>query len=303
VVAQLGRRAYNRVRLRLWKWKHESLAPAVLNLGVRMVPTTAAVLEYPFQPASRWGWGRPPHAGLTDLFGRHEEDYRRTIDGLDRYLPQLAGVGRQPSPGQPCWDNGYWTGLDAVLHYGFLVERRPRTYLEVGSGFSTLFARRAIRDYGLATTIVSVDPHPRADVDAACDEMHRRPLEQADLSIFDRLEAGDVVLLDGTHTVFMNSDTAVAFVDVLPRLPKGVLVGIHDIFLPWDYPPEWTGRWYGEQFLVAALLLGHSPDWVVRFPAWYVSKHPVLAELLGDVWGLVGDPPGKTGSSLWIERV
>lgn len=48
----------------------------------------------------------------------------------------------------------------------------------------------------------------------------------------------DVVFLDGSHRVFMNNDASVFFLDGLPRLPPGVLVGVHDIFLPEDYGPD-----------------------------------------------------------------
>lgn len=302
-MSRTGYRAYRRVRNRLGTWRDQRLAPSVLDLGIRLTGTTTAVLEYPFEPRARWGWEQPPHTGMAELLGRHEEDYRHKIDGLSRHLPYLAKIPRHPTPGQPAWMSAYWTGLDAIFQYATLVDRHPRTYVEVGSGNSTLFARQAIRDHSLSTVIVSIDPEPRADVDAACDVMQRQPLGRADLSVFDQLESGDVVLLDGTHIVFMNSDATVAFLDILPRLAKGVLVGIHDIFLPWDYPPEWTGRWYGEQYLLAALLLGHSPDWSVRFPAWYVSHHPDLAVRLEQVWEAIGELPDRTGSSMWLERV
>lgn len=296
-------RAYLQARGRLGTWKNEQLAPAIMGVGARLNRSTTAVLEYPFEPRARWGWDQPRHAGLAELFDGDLDRYRETIRSVMGCIPHMAEIPVASSPGEPCWDNVYWSGLDGLLLYATVVERDPRTYLEVGSGNSTLFVRKAVRDHGLRTEIVSIDPHPRADVDALCDRVERHRLQDADLSLFDGLSAGDVVLLDGTHTVFMNSDTAVAFLDVLPRLPAGVIVAIHDIFLPWDYPPEWTDRWYGEQYLVGALLLARSPDWVVRFPAFYASRHPELAPLLAPLQRIVPDPPGIGGSSLWLERI
>ena len=166
--------------------------------------------------------------------------------------------------------------MDAVVDYTFLCQRRPSTYLEVGSGYSTMFARRAITD-------------------------HDRPT-RSDLSLLTRLEPGDVLVLDGTHTAFMNSDSVVAFLDVLPFINSGVPVVIDDIFLPSDYPPTWEGRWYGEQYLLATMLLAGAAGWTVRFPSWYVVNDSALAARLEPVWPDTLTHFGKVAKSFWIER-
>ena len=66
----------------------------------------------------------------------------------------------------PTWENGWFPALDAVTLYGLVATRNPRWYVEVGSGNSTRFVRRAIRDHGLRTRILSIDPGPRAEIDA-----------------------------------------------------------------------------------------------------------------------------------------
>jgi len=180
------------------------------------------------------------------------------------------------------------------------VDRRPALYLEVGSGYSTRFARHALGSTG---RIVSIDPSPRDDVDPLCDEVIRRRLEDTDLAAFSQLKAGDVLVVDGTHTAFMNSDSVVVFLEVLPRLPPGVLVCVDDIFLPWDYPPAWAGRWYGEQYLLAQLLLCGAPGWEVVFPAWHVTHSPDAGRL-EPVWDQLTVPPaGKVAKSFWMQRV
>jgi hypothetical protein len=104
--------------------------------------------------------------------------------------------------------------------------------------------RRRARDPrgGLETSITSVDPEPRREVDALCQHTIRRPLEEVDVAVFDNLQPGDIVFMDGSHRVFTNSDSTVFFLDILPRLGDGVVVGIHDIFLPFDYPPNGETR-------------------------------------------------------------
>jgi hypothetical protein len=166
---------------------------------------------------------------------------------------------------------------------------RPALYVEVGSGNSTKFVRRAIRDHGLATRVVSIDPQPRAEVDGLCDEIIRTPLEDADLSVFGRLEAGDVLFVDNSHRCLQNSDVTVVFLEVLPELRPGVLVGWHDIFLPDDYPAWWSDRYYSEQYLLATWLLGGAGRAEIVFPAWYVAQHTDLsAARLAALWSELG---------------
>ena len=176
---------------------------------------------------------------------------------------------RTQDPHEPSWANDWLPALDGAAIYAFIRSRAPALYVEIGSGISTKFAARARRDGQLETRIVSIDPQPRADVEALCDRALRMPLEAADLSVFDELSDGDVLFLDGSHRTFMNSDATVFFLEVLPQLAGGVLVGVHDVFLPYDYPAEFADRYYSEQYLLAAHLLAGNQ-----------ALEPVLADLL-----------------------
>jgi len=88
-----------------------------------------------------------------------------------------------------------------------------------------------------------------------------------------------MVFMDGTHRVFMNSDVVTFFLDVLPILAPGVLVGIHDIQLPDDYRPEYGEEYYSEQYMLAAYLLGGTPWLKPTLPCWYLSNHRDLGVL------------------------
>ena len=95
--------------------------------------------------------------------------------------------------------------------------------------------------------------------------------------MFDELTAGDVVFMDGSHRVFENSDATVFFLDVLPSLPSGVLVGIHDILLPDDYLPMWTGYHWSEQYLMAAHLLAEGEKIQLELACSYITEHPTFS--------------------------
>lgn len=260
-------------------------------------------LDYPptVDNRPRYGHGRAPHPGLEKLIHAHEATYAPTLATIGRYADELAAIEVSAAdPRQPSWVNGMISGLDGASFYAFMRDRRPGRYLEIGSGNSTKFVARAKSDGGLETRIVSIDPHPRAEVDALCDEVVRKSLEAADLDAFAELEANDILFFDGSHRVFMNSDVAVFFLDVLPSLPAGVLVGIHDIYLPDDYPAEIADRYWSEQYPLASWLLGGA-DVEIVLPAWRVSTDPVLGHALDDLWDRPGlAPVDRHGVAFWF---
>jgi hypothetical protein len=130
----------------------------------------------------------------------------------------------------------------------------------------------------------------------------RQPLEAVDVAVFDQLEAGDILFIDGSHRCFMNSDVTVVFLEVLPRLRPGVLVEFHDILLPYDYPPSWKRRYYSEQYLLAACLLAGSERFSIVLPNMFISRDAELSSVLAPLWN---EPRFKGvvrgGSSFWIE--
>jgi hypothetical protein len=261
------------------------------------------LLDYPVRSHPRYGWGRPDHPGLARLMWAGRERYRELLLDFAGHIGELQRIPVEGAEdaAEPSWLNNYFPGLDSVALYGLLARLRPRLYMEVGSGNSTKFVRRAIRDQDLSTRVVSIDPHPRAEVDALCDEVIRQPLEDVDPTVVDRLHAGDVLFIDGSHRVFMNSDVVAAFLDFMPRLQPGVHVHIHDIWIPSDYPPEWSSRFYSEQYLLAAQLVAGTTAYEVEFPAWFVTNDSELSMILQPLW----DQPHmrrveRHGCSFWL---
>jgi hypothetical protein len=203
---------------------------------------------------------------------------------------------------QPTWSNEFFSGIDAASLYAFIRDRKPARYIEVGSGNSTRFAARAKRDGDLATEIISIDPDPRAGIDALCDTVIRERLEEIDLSIYADLQPDDIVLLDGSHRVFMNNDVPTFFLDVLPALPDGVLVGVHDIALPEDYHPGNAHFYWTEQYMLAMLLLSAGPARATPvLPCHYVCIEPDLKARLDSTWNRIGlNGINGYGSAFWF---
>jgi hypothetical protein len=266
------------------------------------------LLHYPpsYELKPRWGYSRPVHRGLSELFARHAADYERILTDLSALLPNFQQIRRcffNDSTGEPGWMGGAINPIDTGLLYHFVTKLQPKTYLEIGSGLTTLFAARAKADRRLRTRIVSVDPDPRAEVDARCDEVIRAPLELCDLSLFDRLEPGDIVFMDGSHISLMNSDVTVFMLDVVPKLKPGVVIHVHDVHLPYDYPDMFLKWYWHEQYILASYLLGAAERIEVLMPSRYAAEGPNAPELLRPLIdsGLADSPAHwLSGGSLWF---
>jgi hypothetical protein len=266
-----------------------------------------ALINDPPKAEPRYGYGKPSHPLLLEQIERGRTGYRlwleqflRLTDNYRRIGLDSGDTGRDATT--PCWRNRWFPGLDAVTLYGLIACTKPARYLEIGSGFSTMFARRAVTDHGLDCRITSIDPKPRAEISSICDAVHRRHLEDVDLTVFESLDAGDILFVDGSHQLLMNSDVAVVFLEILPRLRPGVLVHFHDIWLPCDYPARWADRYYTEQYMLAALLLfGNQYDIVL--PNRFITDDEELSGVLAPLWAsseLAGAP--RHGGSFWIKR-
>ncbi len=268
----------------------------------------AMPLEYPpsRRLAPRWGYAMPPHPGLTSLFHRSRDEYRDRIAELRTLAPLLREIRTDYSvdtAAEPGWIGPPVNAIDLALLYYFVWKFRPKTYLEIGSGSTTSFARRAVSDHRIPTRIISIDPKPRSGIDGICDAVIRDGLETLDdLRIFADLQPGDIVFLDGSHRCFMNSDVTVFFLDVLPLLKPGVIVHIHDISLPFDYPEMFTNWYWNEQYVLAAYLLGMGERIRILMPSQYVSETPGLKECLHPpILPGVGNPDlWLSGGSFWF---
>jgi Methyltransferase domain len=216
---------------------------------------------------------------------------------IEEYKEELEAIG-SASPPAPRWNQDWFPRLDAAAAYAMVRTLRPRRIVEVGSGHSTRFMARAVADGRLDTRITAVDPRPRADFRGLRVEHLAVPVQQAGRSPFDRLEKDDILFVDSSHQLKPGSDVEFLFGEVVPKLPAGVRVHFHDIFLPDDYPREWSWRRYNEQESVGLLLKNGAFKTEFSSHA-IVSQHP---EKIRGVLARLPLVPGAIESSLWLTK-
>lgn len=239
-----------------------------------------------------------PH--LARIISARKEVFERNLKELSALKPVVEEIVAGDSPVKGInWSMGYVPALDGLTLMRAALGS-PSTYMEIGSGNSTRFVKAALTHAGSTVKIVSIDPEPRAEIDALCNRTIRSRLEDVDLGIFDMLERGDVLFIDNSHRSFMNSDVTVAMLDVLPRLKPGVLVGFHDILLPFDYPERWEQRAYNEQYLLGCQLLANPQYFDIQFANYWICRNRLHEEPLEGIWELLGAAVrDRAASAFW----
>jgi hypothetical protein len=159
------------------------------------------------------------------------------------------------------YSNEQYPVLDAEFLHAALLYFRPKTMIEVGSGFSSLVTagvNRGLLEHALDFTCI--EPYPRQFLLDGIDGITRvieKKVEDVDPSFFDRLGSGDILFIDSSHVSKAGSDVNYLLFEIFPRLKPGVMIHIHDIFLPDEYPKEWVldhGRNWNEQYLLRAFM-------------------------------------------------
>jgi hypothetical protein len=233
----------------------------------------------------------------------------------ERQLELLAELGRQAPMRIPEAPTGnpldYYAPNPSYGYYdswavgAMLRHLRPTRMIEAGSGWSTLLAARINREYlGGTTDLTCFDPFPQPFIQDGVPGVSRlveEPIERTPLTAFDALGAGDVLFIDSTHAVKTGGDVAFLFGDVIPRLRPGVVVHVHDIFLPLDYPEPWAleGWSWNEQYLVQAFLAFNSEFEILLATSWLAINHP---EAVPRAAPAPATPRRRFGASLWFRR-
>jgi predicted O-methyltransferase YrrM len=231
------------------------------------------------------------------VFARCRPAFAARLRDLARYRDDFARFGgAAPSPR---FEQDWFPRLDAAMAYALVRERRPRRIVEVGSGHSSRVMARAIVDGNLAADFTAIDPQPRAPLAGLSIRHIDRRLQEVPAAMFAALKAGDILFIDSSHKLTPGSDVDLLVNQILPAIPAGVLVHIHDIFLPGGYPASWSWRNYNEQGAVAALFQGGG--WAPIFASSFVLSQ-MAGEFAESIAAGLPLPAGAIESSLWLER-
>jgi predicted O-methyltransferase YrrM len=178
---------------------------------------------------------------------------------------------------------------DAEILYSMIRHFKPRRVIEIGSGMTTLIISQALRQNFCenpekACNFLAIEPYPPDYLKPLPNEVSRMlstKLQEAPLEEFTALESNDLLFIDSTHVVNIGSDVVYEYLEILPRLAPGVIVHIHDIFFPMNYPRDWIHEsrfFWNEQYLLQAFLT-FNQKFKVLMPTYALSqKFPEVIE-------------------------
>jgi hypothetical protein len=236
---------------------------------------------------------------IPDSFNSHQAEI--IFESLISYQSRLDNF-QQPllNDVDYCYDNNYFTSPDAEVLYTIVRQFQPRNFIEIGCGNSTKITRQAIIDGQLNTKLTSIDPQPRTDIQHLPDQLYLQPVEELNnTDLFNSLQSGDILFIDSSHVLKTGNDVVFLYTNVIPKLPSGVIIHIHDIFLPYDYPRYWVMEttWnFNEQYLIQSILM-LSNSFEVLWPGYY------LQQTKKDFAAYFPNLKERNAQSLWIRRL
>jgi hypothetical protein len=236
----------------------------------------------------------------------HEIEALQLVAELARFASELDVVPYERSgPNDTFWfNNASFTDFDAAALYAMLRYRKPKRYVELGCGFSSYVSSRALArnaSEGAACGAIYADPEPRRDLidSLVTGRVLSERVQELPLHLFTQLEKGDVLFIDTSHVLKVQSDVVVELVRILPSLAAGVWIHFHDVYSPYDYPEDWVRMPVrpaaNEQYGVECLLSG-GDRYRVLLPLYLLWKEqrPELQKLF---------PRGQTRpQSFWIQK-
>jgi len=159
------------------------------------------------------------------------------------------------------YNNEWYETGDAEYLYNMVRHFKPGKIIEIGSGHSTLMVLNALdknkeenSDY--QCNHICIEPYERPWLEKRGVEVVRKKVETIDKSFFQTLEANDILFIDSSHMIRPQGDVLFEYLEILPILKPGVIIHIHDIFMPKDYLDEWVYEHFlwNEQYLLEAFL-------------------------------------------------
>lgn len=262
---------------------------------------TTIFVDYAEQLGPRYGVTRPPHAKLYEILLSQQESINQHIEVAKQYTQWLNGLSEhQTNSHEPYLKNGYMPALDLLMLYALLIQEQPQHYIEVGCGTSTRVAFSAKKQHQINTKIIAVDPTPRLPVLNLVDQHICATMQSLDIQWWKQWSDRDLLFIDNSHRSLPGSDVTTFFLEVLPELPKGMLLHIHDIYWPYDYPTNMCERGYNEQYLLAqAILLQPERYEIIAANHWFTTD-VVWKQTREALWAsTTNEKLEKTGCSFW----
>lgn len=227
---------------------------------------------------------------------------------LQQFAPFHADLpfSEEQGPGSTryYYGNVFYPRGDAIVLCAMLRHFHPKRVLEIGSGYSSAAILDVIDRFEpqIALTCVEPDTSRLRSLLRPGDDRRFHLIEGTLQGLsdqpFDALGAGDILFIDSSHVAKIGSDVTRLLFQVLPRLAPGVVIHVHDIFWPFEYPRSWyaEGRAWNEAPFLRSFLMFNQAFEILYFNDYMASFHA------DDVRRCLPDCLKQAGGSLWLRK-
>lgn len=227
------------------------------------------------------------------------------------YKSEYDAFPKQPTeiPYEFYLRNGTFETVDCEILYSMVRYHKPPKIIEIGSGFSTFVTAQTIRknqeiDPDYECEFISIEPFPNDILKGGIPGLSRlieKDLQEIPISEFTSLGENDILFIDSSHVLTIGSDVHYEYLEIVPQLQKGVIVHVHDIHLPNEYPKEWVfgmRRFWTEQYLLQAFI-SYNDSFEILWAGSYMAVN--YQDLLSSAFASFSE--GGTPGSFWFRRV
>jgi hypothetical protein len=259
-------------------------------------------------PATLWD----KQDAMPGIDFQHDKQLELLKEFKNRYFPEYDSfpLENTADPNQYYLSNYLFEAVDSHSAYCLVRHLKPKKLVEIGGGFSSLVFAQACRNNlteGHPVDYTVIEPYPRNFLRRGIPGINRlidKEVQNVDLGIFDQLEPGDILSMDTSHVLKIGGDVKHDYTAILPHLKPGVIIHIHDIFLPAEYPVKMIsgGFFPNEQYLVQAILVNNR-NFEILWASLFMCLHhfPAVSEAF-PVYNRETMSKWQLPSSIWLKK-
>ena len=266
------------------------------------IPDTRSLGDYLWERESQLVGVDMNTEGQMNLLSIFESTYKNEYEKIPK--------DETDSPHLYFLNNNDFFSIDGLILYCMIRYFKPNKIIEVGSGYSTLLAAQALEknqlESGKASELIAIEPYPNEILQKGFPGLSRlikMKVQDVPLSEFEKLGKNDILFIDSSHVLSIGNDVQYEYLEILPRLNPGVLIHIHDIFFPNEYPKKWTlerHHFWTEQYILQAFLAFNKKFEVIWASNYMLAKHPDKFEDAFNYRIIEGSPYHI--ASFWMRR-
>ena len=202
-----------------------------------------------------------------------------------------------------CYNNGTYSYTDAIVLYSIIRHFEPKQIIEIGSGYSSAVMLDTRERFAPEIDLTFIEPYPqllyslfKKDDKKNC-TVFDAGVQSVSIEEFKKLQANDILFIDSSHVSKTGSDVNYEIFEILPNLASGVIIHVHDMFFPFEYPKKWVyeGRNWNEIYLIRAFLSYNQDFEILLFSHYMHEKHKSAFEKMPLTYK-------NPGGNLWLRK-